>query len=462
MADTILIVEDEKDLLHGLERTIKMAIDCQVMTAENGKAAMQYLSQNVVDLVLADIRMPEMDGIALLKEVKRVDPSITVIIMTGYGSIEDAVAAIKIGAYDFIQKPFNEERLLHLLQKGLELNRLVRENTRLAQTVREKQPYADMVGQSRPMQQVFESIEMLARTDVTVLILGETGTGKELAAKAIHARSPRGKNLLVTVNCPALPETILESELFGYQKGAFTNADKDSEGLFLQAHGSTIFLDEIGDISGSVQTKLLRFLQDKKIQPLGAGQSREVDARIIAATNQDLGQKMEQDQFRKDLFYRLNVATLVMPPLRDIAEDIPLLAEHFLKLIAKEQQTSQKQISHEILNSLMGREWPGNIRELENTIRGWCALTAEDVICKTPGTGTRATTRATDTDQLDRPYKELKEQAIQDFTLDYLHQLLRKTNGNISLSAEISGIKRQSLQKIIKRYAIDVGSYRLL
>jgi DNA-binding NtrC family response regulator len=460
MADTILIVEDEKDLLHGLERTIKMAIDCQVITAENGRIAMQYLSQNSVDLVLADIRMPEMDGITLLKEVKRIDPSITVVIMTGYGSIEDAVAAIKIGAYDFIQKPFDEERLLHLLKKGLELNRLVRENARLMQTVREKQPYANMVGQSRPMQQVFETIEMLAKTDVTVLILGETGTGKELAAKAIHARSIRGKHPLVTVNCPALPETILESELFGYQKGAFTNADKDTEGLFHLADGSTIFLDEIGDISASVQTKLLRFLQDKKIQPLGAGQSRYVDARIIAATNQDLNQKMEFDQFRKDLFYRLNVATLVMPPLKDIREDIPFLVDHFLKMIAKEQQSPPKQISQEMLNSLMARDWPGNIRELENTIRGWCALTVEDVICRIPTKETSIDPIISQEFRLDRSYKELKQEAIQAFTLDYLHQLLLKTNGNISLSAQMSGIKRQSLQKIIKRYQIDTSLYR--
>lgn len=460
MADTILIVEDEIDLLHGLERTIKMAINCQVITAENGRDALQHLTRKNVDLVLADIRMPEMDGITLLKEVKRIDPSITVVIMTGYGSIEDAVAAIKMGAYDFIQKPFNEERLLHLLQKGLELNRLVRENARLMQTAREEKPYTNMVGKSRPMQQVFETIEMLAQTDVTVLILGETGTGKELAAKAIHARSSRGKKTLVTVNCPALPETILESELFGYQKGAFTNADKDTDGLFLHADGSTIFLDEIGDISSSVQTKLLRFLQDKKIQPLGAGQSRYVDARIIAATNQDLNHKMESNQFRKDLFYRLNVATLILPPLRDITEDIPLLVEHFLSMIANEQQTAPKQVSQEILNSLMARDWPGNTRELENTIRGWCALTMEDVICRLPTQEADGYPVTSNDYQFDRSYKELKEEAIQAFTLDYLHKLLQKTNGNISVSARLSGIKRQSLQKIIKRYHIDMKAYR--
>lgn len=462
MGDTILIVDDEKDLRQGLERMVKMIIDCRVITAENGGQAMELLPGNAVDLVLADIRMPGMDGIALLKAVKHFDPSISVIIMTGYGSIETAVEAIKMGAYDFIQKPFNEERLIHLLKKGLELNRLVRENARLTQRVREREPYVDMVGQSRPMQHIFNTIEMLSKTDVTVLIQGETGTGKELAAKAIHARSRRGNRPLVTVNCPALPESILESELFGYRKGAFTNADKDNKGLFLQANGSSILLDEIGDISSSVQTKLLRFLQDKHIKPLGASQSHEVDARIIAVTNQDLRKKMEQNLFRNDLYYRLNVATLVMPPLREIAEDIPILVEHFLKRIAKEQNTTTKQVTAEVVNALMQKEWPGNIRELENTIRGWCAVTPGKIIARDRSAGDGKESTVPAPGAFDKPYKMLKEEAIEAFTLAYLYRLLKQTHGNISLSAEISGIKRQSLQKIIKRYNVQVEQYRSL
>lgn len=460
MDDTILIVDDEKDLVRGLARTVEMAMGCRVITAGSAGAAMEKLAGHAVDLVLADIRMPGMDGIALLKEVKRFDAHITVIIMTGYGSIEAAVEAIKMGAYDFIQKPFEEKRLLHLLQKGLELNRLVRENARLTQRVREREPYADLVGQSRPMQHIFNTIEMLAKTDVTVLVLGETGTGKELAAKAIHTKSRRGNKPLVTVNCPALPESILESELFGYRKGAFTSADKHNDGLFRQADGSTIFLDEIGDISSSVQTKLLRFLQDKQIRPLGASESYGVDARIIAVTNQDLKLKMEQNLFRNDLYYRLNVATLTMPPLRYITEDIPILVEHFLARIAREQNTAPKKVTAEVVNALMKRDWPGNIRELENTIRGWCAVVPGEIVTGAPSTAADQERFGTMPEALGKPYKDLKEEAIETFTLEYLCTLLSKTRGNISLSAEISGIKRQSLQKIIKRYHVNVDHYR--
>lgn len=461
MTDTILIVDDEKDLLYGLERTVKLSIDCQVITAEDGETAMEILGQKAIDLVLADIRMPGMDGISLLEKIQAIDPTITVIIMTAYGSIQQAVEAIKSGAYDFIQKPFNEERLMHLLRKGLELNRLVRENERLTATMRAGKPFVGLVGQSRPMLTIFNTIDMLAKTDVTVLILGETGTGKELAAQAIHAKSDRAAKQMVTVNCPALPESILESELFGYHKGAFTNADRDKPGLFTEAEGSTIFLDEIGDLSSSVQTKLLRCLQDKKIQPLGGSQSIAVDARIIAATNQDLHLKMEQKQFREDLFYRLNVATLVMPPLRQITEDIPLLVDHFLKKIAHEQNITPKKLSPGVMNELMQREWPGNVRELENTIRGWCAVIPGEVIeSRALHTDAEKPEPAVALDEFEKTYKELKEAAIESFTLDYLHRLLAYTQGNVSLSAQISGIKRQSLQKIIKRYHVPIDDYR--
>ena len=463
MQDTILIVDDERDLLSGLKRTVAMEMDCNVLVAENAEKALKKVAENDIDLILADIRMPGMDGITLLETVRNTDPHVTVIIMTAYGTIEKAVEAIKVGAYDFIQKPFDEKRLVHLLKNGLERNRLVRENARLMQTIKHYAPFENMVGKSEPLQQVFNTLEMLAQTDVTVLILGETGTGKDLAAEALHAKSDRGQHPLITVNCPALPENILESELFGYKKGAFTNAAEDKEGLFLKAEGSTLFLDEIGDLSTSVQTKLLRFLQDKTIKPLGANTSLHVDARIIAATNQDLKHKMEVHKFRNDLYYRLNVASVVMPPLRDIPEDIPLLVEHFLKKIAREQRTEPKQVTPSVMDQLVRKDWPGNIRELENTIRGWCALISGNVIdapkvlqkgvCKDENAELQS-------DVFERPYKDLKADAIESFTRQYLNQLLEHTQGNITLSAQLSGIKRQSLQKIIKRYQISAEPFR--
>ena len=461
MNDAILIVDDEIDLLQGLERTVTMDLNCQVLTADNGIDALKIIRKQSVDVVLTDIRMPEMDGLSLLQAIKDHDPTISVILMTAYGTIEKAVEAIKYGAYDFIQKPFDENRLIHLLKKGLELNRLVRENNRLLERLGGKKSFEHMVGRSRPMLAVFSSIQMLARTDVTVLIRGETGTGKELAARAIHGAGNRASKALVTVNCPALPESILESELFGYRKGAFTNADQDRIGLFEQAHGSTIFLDEIGDLSPSTQTKLLRVLQDKTIMPLGTNTTHEVDVRIIAATNQDLEARMKAHQFREDLYYRLNVATLDMPPLRDIRSDIPLLLEHFLEKAAREQNTPPKSVSPEVLNHLLEKDWPGNIRELENTIRGWNALTPENMISAEHLRLPKEVLQLDiDNTNLEPPYKELTEHAIEKFTLNYLRRLLARTNGNVSLSAQISGIKRQSLQKIIKRYNVPVERYR--
>lgn len=462
MTDTILIVDDETDLLFGLERTVNMELDCRVILAQNGEEALRVIKTEAVDVVLADIRMPGMDGLTLLEAVKKYDPAVTVIIMTAYGTVEKAVEAIKAGAFDFIQKPFEEEHLLHLLKNGLELNRLVRENARLRERICERAPFENMLGKSQPLLKIFKTIEMLARTDVTVLILGETGTGKDLAAQAIHALGHRRQVPMVTVNCPALPENILESELFGYLQGAFTDAKEDKKGLFDQAHGSTLFLDEIGDLSPAVQTKLLRFLQDKHIKPLGATISHEVDVRIIAATNQDLKEKIETRQFRKALYYRLNVAALTMPPLRDIREDIPLLVDHFLNKIACEQKITPKKLAPEVMNFLLGQDWPGNIRELENTIRGWTAVISGPVISLqelADGVSGETATAGLKTD-FSLPYKELKAQALMDFTLTYLKQILAHTGGNVSLAAEISGIKRQSLQKIIKRYGVAIEQFR--
>ena len=462
MKDTILIVDDETDLLHGLQRTVNMELDCRVLIAENSNDAIKHLKSEPIDVVLSDICMPEMDGIDLLHAINDIDPLVTVIMMTAYGTVEMAVEAIKAGAYDFIQKPFDEERMIHLLEKGLELNRLVRENVRLMEKVCEKDPFENMVGKSEPMLKVFRTIQMLAKTDVTVLILGETGTGKDLAARAIHALSKRRNSAMVTVNCPALPKNILESELFGYRKGAFTDATSDKKGLFEEADGSSIFLDEIGDLSLPLQTKLLRVLQEKEIRPLGDIYDHKVDVRIIASTNQNLEKKMKAGLFRDDLYYRLNVAKLTMPALCEIKEDIPLLTEHLLKKAACELDVSVKKITPAAMNSFFAQDWHGNIRELENTIRGITATAQGDVIDtkdlpfnKNPGSF------AVDDLDISQPYKLLKERMIEEFSKKYVTNLLKKTSGNISLAARKSGICRQSLQKIINRYKIVAEKFRI-
>jgi DNA-binding NtrC family response regulator len=459
--DTLLIVDDEADLLTGLARAIGMEIDCRILTATGGREALEIMADHPVDVVLADIRMPEMDGLELLARIKEQDPAITVIIMTAYGTIQKAVEAIKNGAYDFIQKPVDEDRLIHLIRNGLDRNRLVRENTRLKAEMDSGGVLCEMVGRSRPMQAVFQRIRMLAGSDVTVLIQGETGTGKDLAARAIHNLSGRSRREMVTVNCPALPETILESELFGYRKGAFTNADTDHEGLFDRADGGAIFLDEIGDLSPAVQAKLLRVLQEKEIKPLGAAGSHIVDVRIIAATNRDLQERIREKRFREDLYYRLNVAGITMPSLGDIREDIPLLVDHFLEKIARETGDPKKRVSAAVMDGLLARPWPGNIRELENRIRGWVAMTPGRVIRSEPAPdGTAPPAASEPVFDPERSYQQLKDRAVEGFTQEYLDGLLRHVAGNISQAARISGMKRQTLQKIIKRHDIDVDRYR--
>ncbi|MBL0715157.1 MAG: sigma-54-dependent Fis family transcriptional regulator [Desulfosarcina sp.] len=461
MKDCILIVEDEIDLLHGLQRTIPMEIDCEVRIAASAGEALAILAQAPVDLLLADIQMPEMSGMELLTATRRIDASITIVMMTAYGTIEQAVEAIKKGAYDFIRKPIEEEKLIRVLKKGLERNRLVRENERLLKQLCEISPFQDMVGQSEEMQKVFKAIQTVAPTDVTLLIRGESGTGKEMAACAVHALSNRRGRSLVTVNCPALPETILESELFGYRKGAFTHATTDKKGLFSEADGSTIFLDEIGDLSPALQTKLLRVLQEKEIKPLGETKTRKIDIRIIASTNQDLEAKMQDGSFRQDLYYRLNVAGLTMPPLRKRREDLLLLTDHFIRKTACELEIPPKKLTPAARELLLRHSWPGNVRELENTIRGIMAMTAGPQI----ETGSfqnwaPVESRTAFPPDSDLPYKVVKDQILEQFTTAYVTRLLEKTSGNVSLAAERSGIKRQSLQKILKRYRIDPEQFR--
>lgn len=457
--ETILIVDDESDLARGLARTLQMALPVTVHTASSGMEALALLKKEPVDLILSDISMPEIDGMELLEKVLADDAMQTVIMMTAYGTIDVAVAAMKNGAWDFIQKPFASDSLVRIVSKGLERHRLLRENRELTARLAETSSGSPIVGRSTPMKRTLDTLSMLSQSNVTALIRGETGTGKDLAACAIHEASQRKGQPFVTVNCPALPEGLLESELFGHKKGAFTNADTDKVGLFDQAQSGTIFLDEIGDLSPALQTKLLRVLQNREIRPIGEAESHTIDVRILAATNQGLEAKIDDGSFRADLFYRLNVASVTMPPLRDVRDDIPLMVEHFLAKASRELNLPRKQLSPALMASVCSRPWPGNTRELENTLTGWVALTRGDTIdlCELP---TSHSLSETDDDPFAVPYLDQKDQIIESFTRDYLHRLFSATFGNVALSARKSAIKRQSLQKIILRYNIDVESYR--
>ena len=462
MKRSILIVDDEQDLLQLLKRSLEPDLSCRVKTASNGDAALKYLGADAFDLVLADIKMPGMNGLELLEYIKKDTPDLTVVMMTAHGDIEMAVQAMKSGAYDFITKPFDHDALLLRLEKALERSRLLKENLRLQRVCQDGNAFHDLVGKSSKMQRVYETIQMVAKTDLTVLITGESGTGKDLTARAIHALSPRRQKSFVAVNCPTVPEHILESELFGYKKGAFTHATQDKIGLFQEAHRSTIFLDEIGDISPTIQTKLLRVLQEKEFKPLGDTRSVAVNVRIIASTNQPLKEKIKKSEFREDFFYRLNVLPIHLPALREHPEDIPLIANHLLEKHCAKLNKPLKKLSTELLEVFMHRTWEGNVREMENYImRGILFSPTDQVRPQDMGLSLDANSQyMVDSSFQDLPYKKAKERVLVNFNSSYINNLLTKSSGNVTQAARLCGLERQALQQVMRRYGINADPFR--
>lgn len=461
--DTLLVVDDEKDMLRLLKRSLEPDLGCEVRTALSGEEALEILSEETIDLILLDMKMPGMGGLELLELIRREHPWLTVVMMTAHGCIEIAVQAIKMGAYDFITKPFDHEALVWNLGKALERSRLLRENLKLQRNASRQDAFQDLVGKSPKMQRVYETIQMVAKTDVTVLITGESGTGKDLVARAIHASSHRSDRPFVAVNCPTVPENILESELFGYRKGAFTHASQNKIGLFQEAHRGTLFLDEIGDISTTIQTKLLRVLQEKEIKPLGDTKSIRVDVRMISSTNRNLAEKIKQGEFREDLFYRLNVVPIELPPLRERREDIPLLVNHLLEKHCRELKRPLKTISAELMDLFLRCPWEGNVRELENVLMRGILFAPENEI-RPCDAGFRDSPRETPdvvkADVQELPYREAKEEVLNRFHEVYLGNVLTLTAGNVSQAAKLCGLERQGLQQIMRRYGIRAEKYR--
>ncbi|MGA9754033.1 MAG: sigma-54 dependent transcriptional regulator [Desulfobaccales bacterium] len=470
LQERILIVDDEADMLEGLRRIFNQHLEeVEVTTTSRARQALRLVRQVPVDLVLLDIRMPEVDGFELLEALRKEDPWVTVIMMTAYGSIEIAVEAMRRGAYDFITKPFTKEPLLRAVRKGLERNRLIRENRHLRLRVADTAGFAGLVGQSPPMRRLYEKIQAIAPTDYAVIIRGESGTGKELVARAIHALSKRQHRPLVAVSCPSIPEHLLESQFFGHRRGAFTGADQDHIGFFEEANRGSLFLDEIGDIPVALQTKLLRALQEQEVRPLGATKTLKVDARILSSTNQNIEAKIRDRSFREDLYYRLNVVTLKTPALAEIREDIPLLVNHFSRLACSELGLAPKRFTAGALEELMRRPWPGNVRELQNLVRRVVMFSPESVVRSAElraleGVGGNSGPvwelwgeRA---DEGVESYNQAKERLVQQFTSTYVSNLLEKTGGNVSRSAALSGLGRASLQKIMRRLGIKSDSYR--
>ncbi len=449
----ILIVEDDRNTLSGLVEILQEE-GYEVVGLDSSPAALRTLERERFDILLTDLKMPEIDGFQLYEKSLTIAPDMKTIIMTAYSSVKDAVEAMKRGVYEYLTKPLNLDELFVTLRKVLDEQGMAREVQELRKQVLGHYRFENIIGNSEPMQQVFRSIIKVAKSQATVLVRGESGTGKELVARAIHYNSPRAENPLVEIFCPSFPETLLESELFGYEKGAFTGAYTRKKGRFELAEGGTIFLDEIGDISGSVQTKLLRVLQEKEITHLGGASSIPVDVRVITATNRDLEKALSDGAFREDLYYRLNVIPIVLPPLRQRKDDIPELIRHFSKKYSTQNNRAFVPISDEALEHCYAYDWPGNVRELENAVENAIVLGESDMILPEHlpfKINARADSPATRAPLFDGKTFRQRMQKAERMVLE---EAIEQAGGNKSEAAKNLGISLRTMRYKIRKYKL--------
>ncbi len=442
---TEILVVDDEDIVRESLREWLSGVGYKVVIADCGEEALRIIRKKKIKIMLTDLVMPGMEGIELMKEAKKIVPTISAVIMTAYGTIRTAISAIREGAYDYIEKPFCPEKVELLIKNLVEHQNLIEENISLRRKIEDRYRFEGIIAKSPKMLKIFELIKTLAPTSATVLIIGKTGTGKEVIARAIHHQSQRRNKTFIATSCAALPESLLESELFGHEKGSFTGAVGRKKGKFEAGDKGTLFLDEIGEINENIQVHLLRALEEKKITRVGGNEEIDVDVRVIAATNRDLKTMVKQEKFREDLYYRLNVVTIDLPTLKDRREDILPLAEHFLKKYAQENNKSIKNFSPEVVEFMLNYSWPGNVRELENMIERGVILSKnnvislpelpQDIIHPTPAVG----------------------KTIETVMRNHILNVLDETGGNISKAAKILGIRRMTLYNKLKKYNYTVN-----
>ena len=461
----ILVVDDNPNLLELIKMRLESA-DYRVSAIAEEEAALRLLREQVFDLCIVDLMLANGDGLTLMDQIRTIRPDVPTIILTAHGTIESAVEAMRRGAYSYLTKPFERSDLLLQIERALEHRRLNREIQRLKELLNERFNFANIIAHSAKMRAIIDVVTRIATLDSTVYIDGESGTGKELIAKAIHLASARSDQPFVALNCAALPETLLESELFGHERGAFTGAVKSTKGLFTQAHGGTIFLDEIGDMPLATQSKLLRVLQERQFYPVGSDAPLAVDVRVIVATNKDLEEQAKKGLFREDLFYRIHVIPVHLPPLRERKEDIVPLVEHFLKKCRQQMKKDVKGLTSEALRKLMLHDWPGNVRELENTIEYAVAMTRNDMVGEdyilpgkiTPpelGIGLHSAREGSSSEGL-RSLKDARDA----FERDYLTQVLALAEGNVSHAAKIAGKYRADFYDLLKKHDLHADDFK--
>lgn len=461
----ILVVDDDPNLLELIKMRLEAA-DYEVAATTDEDESVAQVKTQCFDLFLVDLTLTHRDGISLMEEFHAINPEIPTIILTAHGSIDNAVEAMRRGAHSYLTKPFEPRDLLMRIERAIQHRRLNSEIKRLKGLLEERYDFLNIIARSAKMRAVLDVVSRIAKLDSTVYIHGESGTGKELVAKAIHLASDRKDEPFVALNCAALPETLLESELFGHEKGAFTGAVKSTRGLFTQAHRGSLFLDEIGDMPLATQSKLLRVLQERQFYPVGSEVASEVDVRVIVATNKDLAEQVKKGLFRDDLFYRIHVIPIYLPPLRERKEDIVPLVEHFLKKCGQQMKKEVKGLVPEALSKLMFHEWPGNVRELENTIEYAVAMTQKEIITEdhilrakpAPASGARITApeQTLGGDERLRPLKDARDA----FERDYLVQVLSMTEGNVSQAAKLAGKYRADLYDLLKKHDLRAEDFK--